>query len=84
MILSFSRCCNLSHSIGVSQLLLHLLLLFALVLNRQVELELSRKLLLGVEPVGEVDPSDSAICVNLKYLKLFLTNDNYYVNFLIW
>ena len=35
-----------------------------LVLNRQEELELRRELLLGVKPIGKVDSSDSAVCVN--------------------
>ena len=36
-----------------------------LVLDRQEELEFRRKLLLGVEPIRKVNPSNPAVCVNL-------------------
>lgn len=36
-----------------------------LLLDRKEELELGRELLLGVEPVAEVNPANAAVCVNL-------------------
>ena len=66
MRLSLARCRHLTHRLVVADLLQLLVLLLALVLDGQVELKLSRKLLLRVEPVGEVDSSDATVCVDLK------------------
>jgi len=56
---------HLTHPVGVSELLLQLLL-FALILHRQVKLELGRKFFFRVQTIGKVDSSNTAIGVDLK------------------